>query len=400
LWSIPDGRGDQAAALNLEENIMTTPIYLDYNATTPIDPAVVDAMEPYLRDHFGNPSSDHAYGYRTRAAVQTAREQLAALLDTAPEEVVFTGGGSEANNLAIKGVAYALRARGNHLITSAVEHPAVAGSFGFLERQGYQVTVLPVDTDGRVDPAHLAAAITDQTILVSIMHANNEVGTIQPIRAIVDIAHARGVFVHTDAAQTIGKLTVRVPDLGVDLLTVAGHKFYAPQGVGALIVRQGVPLEPLIHGAGHEGGRRAGTENIPYVVALGRAAALAMERLPEYAERVRTLRDTLHRRILERIPTAVLNGHPVERLPNTLNLSFPGVNAAALLAAIRGQVACSTGSACHAGHAAPSQVLLAMGRDAGLAAAALRLSLGWATTAQQVQQAADVIGAAVPALTR
>jgi len=400
LWSIPDGRGDQAAAPNLEENIMTTPIYVDYNATTPIDPAVVDAMEPYLREHFGNPSSDHAYGYRTRAAVQTAREQLAALLDAAPEEVVFTGGGSEANNLAIKGVAYALRARGNHLIISAVEHPAVVGPLHFLERQGYAVTTLPVDTDGQVDPAQVAAAITDQTILVSIMHANNEVGTIQPIRAIVDIAHARGVLVHTDAAQTIGKLPVRVPDLGVELLTVAGHKFYAPQGVGALIVRQGVPLEPLIHGARHEGGRRAGTENIPSVVALGRAAELAMERLPEYAERVSALRDTLHRRILERVPSAVLNGHPVERLPNTLNLSFPGVNAAALLAAIRDQVACSTGSACHAGHAAPSQVLLAMGRDAGLAAAALRLSLGWATTAQQVQQAADVIGAAVPALTR
>jgi len=400
LWSIPDGRGDQAAAPNLEENIMTTPIYLDYNATTPIDPAVVDAMEPYLREHFGNPSSDHAYGYRTRAAVQTAREQLAALLDTAPEEVVFTGGGSEANNLAIKGVAYALRARGNHLITSAVEHPAVTGPLRFLERQGYQVTTLPVDADGRVDPDLVAATITERTILVSIMHANNEVGTLQPIRAIVDIAHARGVLVHTDAAQTIGKLPVRLPDLGVDLLTVAGHKFYAPQGVGALIVRQGVPLEPLIHGAGHEGGRRAGTENIPYVVGLGCAAGLAMERLPEYSERVRALRDTLHRRILERVPTAVLNGHPVERLPNTLNLSFPGVNAAALLAAIRDQVACSTGSACHAGHAAPSQVLLAMGRDAGLAAAALRLSLGWATTAQQVQQAADVIGAAVPALTR
>jgi cysteine desulfurase len=379
---------------------MATPIYLDYNATTPIDPAVADAMEPYLRDQFGNPSSDHAYGYRTHAALQMAREQLAALLDVALEEVVFTGGGSEANNLAIKGVAYALRARGNHLITSAVEHPAVTEPMRFLERQGYQVTTLPVDADGRVNPEQVAAAITERTILVSIMHANNEVGTIQPIRAIVDIAHARGVLVHTDAAQTIGKLAVRQPDLGVDLLTVVGHKFYAPSGIGALVVREGVSLEPLIHGAGHEGGRRAGTENIPYVVALGRAAALAMERLPEYSERVGALRDTLHRRILEHVPTAILNGHPVERLPNTLNLSFPGVNAAALLAAIRDQVACSTGSACHAGHAAPSQVLLAMGRDAELAAAALRLSLGWATTAQEVQQAAAVIGAAAKALTR
>jgi cysteine desulfurase len=379
---------------------MTTPIYLDYNATTPIDPAVADAIEPYLRNHFGNPSSDHAYGYRTRTAVQTAREQLAALLGAAPDEVVFTGGGSEANNLAIKGVAYALRARGNHLITSAVEHPAVVEPLRFLERQGYQVTILPVDADGRVDPGRLAAAITERTILVSIMHANNEVGTIQPLRAIAEIAHARGALVHTDAAQTIGKIAVRLPDLGVDLLTVVGHKFYAPKGVGALIVRQGIALEPLIHGAGHEGGRRAGTENVPYVVGLGRAAELARERLPEYQERIRALRDALHHLVLQRVPTAVLNGHPVERLPNTLNLSFPGVNAAALLAAIRDRVACSTGSACHAGQAAPSDVLLAMGRDAGLASAALRLSLGWATTAQEVQQAGEVIGAAVQALTR
>jgi cysteine desulfurase len=379
---------------------MTTPIYLDYNATTPIDPAVADAIEPYLRNHFGNPSSDHDYGYRTRTAMQTAREQLANLLGATPDEVVFSGGGSEANNLAIKGVAYALRARGNHLITSAVEHPAVIEPLRFLERQGYQVTILSVDADGRVDPSQVAAAITDQTILVSIMHANNEVGTIQPLRAIVDIAHTRGVLVHTDAAQTIGKISVRLPDLGVDLLTVVGHKFYAPKGVGALIVRQGISLEPLIHGAGHEGGRRAGTENVPYMVGLGRAAELARERLPEYEERIRTLRDTFHRLLLERVPAAVLNGHPVERLPNTLNLSFPGVNAAALLAAIRDQVACSTGSACHAGHAAPSQVLLAMGRDTGLASAALRLSLGWATTAQEVEQAAEVIGAAVHALAR
>jgi cysteine desulfurase len=281
-----------------------------------------------------------------------------------------------------------------------VEHPAVAEPLRFLERQGYQVTTLPVDADGQVDPAQVAAAITERTILVSIMHANNEVGAIQPIRAIAAIAHARGVLVHTDAAQTIGKIPVRRSDLGVDLLTVTGHKFYAPKGVGALIVRQDVPLEPLIHGAGHEGGRRAGTENVPYLVGLGRAADLALERLPEYQERVRTLRDTLHRHILERVPTAVLNGHPVERLPNTLNLSFPGVNAAALLATIRDEVACSTGSACHAGHAAPSKVLLAMGRDARLASAALRLSLGWTTTAPEVQQAADMIGAAVHALIR
>jgi cysteine desulfurase len=380
--------------------MMSRPIYLDYNATTPIDPAVVDAMEPYLRDHFGNPSSDHAYGYRTRSAVQTAREQLAELLGAAPEEVIFTGGGSEANNLAIKGVAYALRERGKHIITSAVEHPAVAEPLRFLEQQGYRVTTLPVDTDGRIDPAQVATAITAQTILVSIMHANNEVGTIQPIRAIADVAHERGVLVHTDAAQTVGKIPIELLALGVDLMTIAGHKFYGPKGIGALIVRQGVPLEPLIHGAGHEGGRRAGTENVPYVVGLGCAAALARERIPVYQERVRALRDRLHRHILERISSAVLNGHPVERLPNTLNLSFPGVNAAELLGMLRDRVACSTGSACHAGHAAPSSVLLEMGRDPSLAAAALRLSLGWSTTEQDVLQAAAVIDDTVHALVR
>jgi len=375
--------------------MMQKPIYLDYNATTPVDPAVVDAMEPYLREHFGNPSSDHVYGYRTRAAVQTAREQLATLLGAAPEEVVFTGGGSEANNLAIKGVAYALRERGNHIITSAVEHPAVAEPLHFLERQGYQVTTVPVNRDGQVDPAQVAAAITDQTILVSIMYANNEVGTIQPIHAIAAVAHARGVLVYTDAAQAVGKIAIDLPSLGVDLMAVAGHKFYGPKGIGALIVRRGVPLEPLIHGAGHEGGRRAGTENVPYAVGLGCAAALARERIPAYEERVRALRDGLHQYILERIPSAILNGHPVERLPNTLNLSFPGVNAGDLLATIRDEVACSTGSACHAGYAAPSSVLLAMGRDVELASAALRISLGWGTTQQEVQRAAAVIGDAV-----
>jgi cysteine desulfurase len=374
---------------------MTDPIYLDYNATSPLDPTVLEAMEPYLRDQFGNPSSDHVYGYRTRAAVQTAREQLAALLGAVPEEVIFTGGGSEANNLALKGVADALRDRGTHLITSAVEHPSITQPLRFLERQGYQVTTLAVDREGRVDLARVAAALTDHTILVSIMHANNEVGTVQPIRAIVDIAHERGVLVHVDAAQSVGKLPVTLDDLGADLLTVAGHKFAAPKGVGALIVRRGVHLEPLIHGADHEGGRRAGTENVPSLVGLGAAAALAGRRLPQYQERVGALRDSLQRNIVERVPSAVLNGHPVERLPNTLNLSFPGLDAATLLARVRDRVACSTGSACHAGQAAPSSVLLAMGRDEGLAAAALRLSLGWATTEQEVRRAAVVITDAV-----
>lgn len=374
---------------------MTNPIYLDYNATTPVDPAVLDTMLPYLREHFGNPSSDHSYGYHARAAVQTAREQLAALLGAHPDEVIFTGSGSEANNLAIKGLAAALHTRGNHIVTSAIEHPAVSAPLRYLERQGFRLTIVPVDASGQVDPTQVADALTDATILVSIMHANNEIGTIQPIRVIAEAAHARGALVHTDAAQTVGKLPVQMDALGVDLLTVAGHKLYAPKGVGALVVRRGVPLEPLIHGAGHEQGRRAGTEHVALIVGLGHAAALAGERLTAYQERTRALRDTLHQAILARVPAAVLNGHPTERLPNTLNLSFPGSNAAALLATIRDRVACSTGSACHAGHAAPSGVLLALGRDPGLASAALRLSLGWGTTAQDIQIAAEVIGAAI-----
>jgi cysteine desulfurase len=371
------------------------PIYLDYNATTPIDPVVFAAMEPYLREYFGNPSSDHGYGERTREAISRAREQVAALIGAESETIVFTGSGSEANNLALKGVALSYRAHGKHIITSAIEHPAITAPLCFLERQGYVITVLPVDSYGLVDPADVSVAITDQTILVSIMHANNEVGTIQPLRAIAEIAHARGVLLHTDAAQTIGKLSVSVENLGVDLLTVVGHKFGASKGIGALYVRQGVILEPLIHGAGHEDGRRAGTENMPAIVGLGAAAAQAHVRIPTYQDHVQPLRDSLQSILQSRLPAAVVNGQPVARLPNTLNISFPGVNAAALLAAIRAEVACSTGSACHAGHAEPSAVLLAMGRDATLAAAALRLSLSWQTTSAEIEHAAACIFAAV-----
>jgi cysteine desulfurase len=373
---------------------MRDPIYLDYNATTLIDPAVLDAMLPYLRTHFGNPSSDHVYGYRAREAVATAREQLAALLGAQPDEVIFTGGGSEANNLALFGVAATRRARGNHIITSTIEHPAVREPLRALEYEGYRVTAVPVDADGQVDPAQVAAAITPATILISIMHANNEVGTIQDLWTIADLAHARDVLVHTDAAQSVGKVPVRMDALGVDLLTVAGHKLYAPKGVGALVVRRGVALEPLIRGAGHEHGLRAGTENVPYLVGLGQAAELVGARLDTYQERTRQLRDMLHEAIRAAVADVVLNGHPTERLPNTLNVSFPGVNAAALLARIRDQIACSTGSACHAGHAEPSSVLLAMGREPALAAGALRLSLGWDTTEAEVQEAASVIATA------
>jgi len=370
-------------------------IYLDYNATTPIDPKVAEAIRPCLMPGlagiFGNPSSSHEYGRKAHAAVDEARAQVARLLGCRPEEVVFTGGGSEADNLAIKGVAEAYRERGNHLITSQVEHPAVLGTCRYLERHGYRVTYLPVDEHGLVRLADLERELTAETILVSIMHANNETGTLQPIAEIAALAHRQGALVHTDAAQSVGKVPTRVDELGVDLLTVAGHKLYAPKGVGALYVRSGVRLEPLVHGAGHEAGRRAGTENVPYMVALGKACEVAADRMADYAPRMRELRDRLQQLLAEAVPGLALNGHPTQRLPNTLNVSFPGVDGEELLAATP-EVAASTGSACHAGRTEPSAVLLAMGIPRERALGAVRLSLGKLTTASDVEAAAEALG--------
>ena len=370
------------------------PIYLDYNATTPLDPAVTEAMEPYLAPgldgRFGNPSSSHAYGQETHTAVEEARAQVASLLGCASPEVVFTGGGSEADNLALVGVAEAYRDKGNHIITSQVEHPAVLNSCRYLEKRGYSVTYLPVDQQGRVDPKSVDRAITSKTILVSIMHANNETGTLQPIAEIAAVARQRGVLVHTDAAQSVGKVGTRIDELGVDLLTVAGHKLYAPKGVGVLYVRSGIVLEPLIHGAGHEGGRRAGTENVPYIVGLGIACQVAAQAMGEYVPRMRSLRDHLYELLSQRIPGLALNGHPAERLPNTLNVSFPVVDGEELLAATP-EVAASTGSACHAGRTEPSGVLMAMGLPRERALGAVRLSLGKFTTMEDVERAAEVL---------
>jgi cysteine desulfurase len=307
---------------------MRPPIYLDYNATTPVDPAVLLAMRPYLERQFGNPSSGHLYGEAARAAVEAARAQVAALLECAPEEIVFTGGGSESDNYALKGVAFARRARdgGDHLITSQIEHPAVLATCRYLEeRHGYRVTYLPVDKSGMVDPAAVEAAISSETILISIMHANNEVGTLEPIAEIGRIARRHGIALHTDAAQSVGKVPVQVDELGVDLLTVVGHKLYAPKGIGALYVRSGTMLDPLIHGAGHEGGRRAGTENVPYIVALGAACALAKEQLADRAARWQELRARLLSGLEARVGPVQVNGHLEWRLPNTLNICVPGV---------------------------------------------------------------------------
>ena len=338
------------------------PIYLDYNATTPVHPEVVEAMLPFLREHFGNPSSAHVYGHRGRDAVEHARTQVAALIGCESEEVVFTSGGTEANNLAIAGVAAALGARRRHIVTSTVEHPAVARPCDRLGRNGFEVTRLPVDPEGRVVTEDARPFLRGDTMLVTVMLANNEVGTLMPIRELASAAHERGALMHTDAAQAVGKVPVRVDDLGVDLLSIAGHKLYAPKGVGALYVRRGTPIEPLLLGAGHERGLRPGTENVPYIVGLGVASELARRDLEAEAARVRALRDLLFERLRAAIPAIRRNGHPTERLPNTLNVSFPGVRGSAVLHAAP-KVAASTGSACHEGGETPSGGLVAMGPD-------------------------------------
>ncbi len=357
-------------------------IYLDYNASTPINPAVAAAMRPFLEDHYGNPSSGHWASAGAKAALETARGQVAAMLGCHNDEIVFTSGGSEANNLALKGVFFALRAKGNHIITTRIEHPAIIEPSRFLERLGAGVTYLPVDGTGRIDPDDLRRAFTPGTILVSVMHANNEVGTIEPIADCARIAHEHGALFHTDAAQSAGKIPTNVDQLKVDLLSIAGHKVYAPKGVGALFVRRGVRLEPLIHGAGHEGGRRAGTESALLAVGLGKACELARDLAA--MDQVRALRDhfwqELRRKLGDRF---ALNGHPTHRLPNTLNVSFLGRNGAEILARLDG-VAATTGSACHSGRVTLSPVLAAMGISPEVGIGAVRFSLGRGTTRDEI----------------
>jgi cysteine desulfurase len=371
------------------------PIYLDYNATTPVDPAVLGAMLPFLKEHFGNPSSTHAFGKAAHDAVEAARTQVAGLLGGGGDEIVFTGGGSEASNHAIKGACFADGwPKSVHLITTAVEHPATAKPIEFLRKFGAEVTVLPVDRSGLIDPDDVRRAITPRTKLVSLMHSNNEVGTLMPVREVAAICRERGVLVHADCAQSLGKLAVDVNELGVDLLTVAGHKLYAPKGVGALYVRRGVKLEPLVHGAGHERGRRAGTENVPYVVGLGEACEIAARSLPGATERLRSLRDRLHAKLKVALEDRiVLNGHPELRLPNTLNVNFVGRVGAELLAKAPG-VAASTGSACHEGRVKLSPVLAAMGVPPEVGRGAVRLSVGRFTTEEEIDRAAEMLIAA------
>jgi cysteine desulfurase NifS len=370
------------------------PIYLDYNATTPIDPEVAEAMRPYLYEHFGNPSSSHWYGQQTKRAVEKARQQIAQLLGCHPDEVIFTSGGSEANNHAIKGVAFANRTRGNHIITSAIEHPAVIEVCKHLETKGFEVTYVPVDAHGLVALETVAQALRPQTILLTIMHANNEVGTIQPIADLARLAGQHGILVHTDAAQSVGKIPTSIAILGVDLLSIAGHKLYAPKGIGVLYRRRGLSLEKLMHGADHERGLRAGTENVLEIVGLGQACAVAQRDLAPNMAHMQQMRDRLEAGLTQRVQHVRINGHPERRLPNTLSVSFAHLEANRLLAAMEG-VAASSGAACHADTVDVSAVLTAMHVPLAYAMGTLRFSVGKMTTQADIDQALEIVVQAV-----
>lgn len=373
----------------------TAPIYLDYNATTPIDPAVLEAMLPYLRDRFGNPSSQHAFGQAVRSALDEARVEVASLIGAASDAILFTSGGTESTNAALKGAATAALERGDssrrQIVVSAIEHPATLEAARSLELFGFSVRVIGVDRQGCVDLGHLADTLRGRTLIVSLMHANNETGTLQPIAEAAALAHAHGALMHVDAAQSAGKVPIDVDALGADLLTLAGHKLYAPKGVGALFIRRGIVLRPLVHGAGQEGGRRAGTENVPYIVALGTACRIARELLPRAAPHMQGLRDRLWTRLQAALGEKVVrNGHPERCLPNTLNASFVGMIGAEVLAALP-EIAASTGSACHDGRVTISPVLAAMGIDPQIARGAIRFSLGRGSSEEEIDRAAAVL---------
>jgi cysteine desulfurase len=379
---------------------MTLPIYLDYNGTTPHAPEVIEAMRPYLETEFGNPSSSHWYGTRPRQAVAAARRQVAGLIGCRPEEIMFTSGGTESNNHAIKGMARAFKAKGRHIITSAFEHPAVLEVCRHLEKEGFHTTVVPVDGHGMVDPAVVEGAIRDDTILITIMHANNEVGTVQPVADIARMATDRGIAMHTDAAQSLGKIPANVKTLGVDLLSIAGHKLYAPKGIGALYVREGILPEKFCHGAGQERGWRAGTENVLEIVGLGKACEIASDFLEENMAHMLALRDRLHNGIAKRVDEVRLNGHPDHRLPNTVSLAFKGVAANRILAEIGGQVAASPGAACHSDAVSVSHVLEAMKVPVDWAKGTVRFSLGRMTSVQEIDRAIEIVVDALRLLQR
>ena len=374
---------------------MEKPIYLDYNATTPHDPEVIAAMRPFFEEEFGNPSSSHFYGSKPKQAVIKAREQIASLINCRPEEMIFTSGGTESNNFAIKGIAQSLRHKGNHIITTQIEHPAVLEVCNFLQTTGFEITYLAVDEFGLVSAADVAAAIKKETILISVMHANNEVGTVAPITEITQLAKKHDIAFHTDAAQSVGKIPVDVNQLEVDLLSIAGHKVYAPKGVGALYIRQGLAPTKLMHGAGQEMAVRAGTENVLEIVGLGTACEIAKRDLEKNLKHMQAMRDRLHEGIKKGCDQIKLNGHPQKRLPNTLSISFLGLEANRILDAIGSEVAVSAGAACHSDTVQISDVLTAMNVPLDWAKGTLRLTTGRMTTAADIDKAVQVICAAV-----
>lgn len=375
---------------------MNGSIYLDYNATTPIDPEVVTEMLPYIQTHFGNPSSSYGPGRYNKQAIEKARSQVAELIGALPEEIVFTSCGTESNNFAIRGIAFANQGKGKHIITSSIEHPAVTEVCRYLASQGWEITYLPVDKYGTVNSEDVKMAIRPDTVLITIMHANNEVGTIQPISEIGIIAKENNIIFHTDAAQSVGKIETDVNELGVDLLTIAGHKLYAPKGIGALYIRSGVNIEKLMFGAGHEMGRRPGTENVPYIVGLGRACELARENDIIIHEHIFQMRQRLFEGLKQKSASPITVNAKLENcLPNTLSISFANIEAHTLTSVIGEQVCISTGSACHSGSVEISHVLKAMNVEYKQAAGTVRISTGKYTTAQEVDRAMEVISNAI-----
>jgi cysteine desulfurase len=375
---------------------MSVPVYLDYNATTPVAAEVAEEMWPYIRDHFGNPSSSNPSGRHNKDAIAKARVQVAALIGASPEEIIFTSGGTESNNHAIRGAVFADAQKGNHIITSAVEHPAVTEVCKNLEKQGYEITWLPVDSFGKVNPADVGEAIRPDTALITIMHANNETGTIQPINEIGKIAQKHGILFHTDAAQSVGKIRTDVNELGVDLLSIAGHKLYAPKGIGALYIRDGVKLENLLFGAGQELGMRPGTENVAFMVALGKACELARKSFEINHDHLFQMRQRMLEGLKEKCRATIkLNASLENCLPNTLSIAFGGVDAHTLVSLVNSRVSFSTGSACHTGSTEISPVLKAMNTDRITAAGTVRISTGKFTTKEEIGQAVEAISSAV-----
>lgn len=374
-------------------------IYMDHSATSPVDPEVFKAMEPYFVDSYGNASTLYSLGREARKVMEDSRKKVASLIGANPNEVIFTSGGTESDNIAIKGTAYKLRKKGNHIITSNIEHPAVDETCRYLEKNGFEVTYLPAGEEGIVKVEDLENAITDKTILITIMHANNEIGTIQPIKEIGEIAHKNKIYFHTDAVQSVGKIPVNVTDLNVDILSLSSHKLYGPKGIGALYIKKGVRLEPILHGGGHEKGLRPGTENVAGIVGLGKACEIAEEHLDENVQRTTAMRDEIIRRVLSEIEESHLNGHPTKRLPNNINFRFTGIEGESLVLHLDAKgIASSTGSACSSKKLEPSHVLMALGLKEVDAHGSLRLTLGKENKEEEIDYVVESITDAVTTL--